>query len=84
MPRVYEGILRDDHIDWTTERPFHGTPVRVLVTVIADETEKDGRGTRMASALSELAERGGLGSIGDPQAWQRAVRRERDLPGREG
>ena len=32
--------------------------------------------------LQEIADSGGLG-IADPQEWQREVRRERPLPGRE-
>jgi hypothetical protein len=40
-------------------------------------------GTRLAAILTEMAEEG-IGEIfGDPMEWQREVRRDRPLPGRE-
>jgi hypothetical protein len=35
------------------------------------------------SALEEIAEAGGIASIPDPAAWQREIRDERPLPGRD-
>jgi hypothetical protein len=35
------------------------------------------------SALEELARAGGIASIPDPAAWQREIREDRPLPGRE-
>ena len=35
------------------------------------------------SALEELAMAGGIASIPDPSAWQRDIREDRPLPGRE-
>ena len=37
----------------------------------------------MAALLKEISDRGGLG-IDDPVAWQREIRRDRELPFREG
>lgn len=35
------------------------------------------------SALKELAAMGGIASIPDPAAWQREIREDRPLPGRD-
>ena len=37
----------------------------------------------MADALSKLAESGAFSKIEDPSAWQRDIRRDRPLPGRD-
>ena len=39
------------------------------------------QGEQAADILQEIADSGGLG-ISDPLAWQREVRKDRDLPGR--
>jgi hypothetical protein len=38
----------------------------------------------MASLLEKLAERHTFAAITDPGKWQRALRQDRALPGREG
>ncbi|MDB5356185.1 MAG: hypothetical protein JWN24_2638 [Phycisphaerales bacterium] len=38
----------------------------------------------MAAALKQIADMGGLPSIGDPAAWQKDTRKDRELPGRNG
>ena len=47
-----------------------------------EETES-GRGRRMAAVLQRMADRGALAHIDDPAAWQREIRKDRPLPGRE-
>ena len=37
----------------------------------------------MVAALKQIAERGGLVDIGDPIQWQRDIRTDRRLPGRD-
>jgi hypothetical protein len=37
----------------------------------------------MADALSKLAESAAFEEIDDPSAWQREIREERSLPGRD-
>lgn len=37
----------------------------------------------MAAVLSQLAAAGGIRSIPDPLAWQREIRQDRPLPGRD-
>ncbi|MEO5350482.1 MAG: hypothetical protein H7836_12665 [Magnetococcus sp. YQC-3] len=90
MLQSYEAI--DDHgrLTWTGEAPqlVRGRVMVTLVNDLADgqPTENNSRvpnGDRIADLLTEMAEKG-IGKIfGDPMEWQREVRRDRPLPGRE-
>jgi hypothetical protein len=84
MCRTCEGILQGDHIRWAGDGvPATDRPLRVHVTVIEDKVEKEKRGQQMADALSKLAESRAFSGIEDPSAWQRDIRRDRPLPGRD-
>ncbi len=90
MLQSYEAIYDHGRLTWTGEAPklVRG---RVIVTLINEpaanqQTEPNDQrpnGDRMADLLTEMAEKG-IGKIfGDPMEWQREVRRDRPLPGRE-
>ena len=87
MLETYQGVLRDNRIEWTGEAPKspgNGNGVRVHVTLldtITAPTPEQGR--RMAEALERLAALGGVAAIPDPAAWQRETREDRPLPGRD-
>lgn len=49
----------------------------------APDTEKTMRKADAIAAMARLAARGGIKGIDDPVAWQRAIRVDRPLPGRE-
>lgn len=84
MLQTYEGVLEGDRIRWAAEEaPDTDRPLRVYVTVIEENTDREDRGARMAEALSKLAESGAFDEIDDPEAWQREIRQDRPLPGRE-
>ena len=88
MPRTYEAILNGDRLEWRDSAPDTGGPVRVHVTVVGpalEETpaERAARGKRMADALRELAKSNPFKDITDPVAWQREIRKDRPLPGRD-
>jgi len=89
MLRTYEGILEGDRIRWAGDNvPATDRPLRVHVTVLEDNAEEDNaekekRGQQMADALSKLAESGAFSGIEDPSAWQRDIRRDLPLPGRD-
>jgi len=53
------------------------------LTLVPNDSEQNARWQRALDALDELAARGGIKSIPDPLAWQREMRQERILPGRE-
>ena len=89
MSQTYEAILNGDRLEWREGAPPDASgPVRVQVTVVGPapaETpaERAARGKRMADVLRELAKSNPFKDITDPVAWQREVRKDRPLPGRE-
>jgi hypothetical protein len=88
MFRTYEAILNGDRLEWSNGGPETNRPVRVQVTVvdpILDETpeQRRARGKAMADALRRLAELGTFKEITDPVAWQREIRKDKPLYGRE-
>ena len=62
---------------------------KLKVTATLESISADDAAARQASwqkamdALRRLAARGGIRSIPDPVAWQREMRKDRPLPGRE-
>ena len=86
MIHSYSAILHgDDRLEWTDASPapeVRGRSVRVKIEV-EDEIDKAERGRRMAEALRKLAENNAFAEIEDPAAWERKIRVDRPLPGRE-
>ena len=86
--RTYRAILHGDRLEWLEEAPESQTdaPLRVHVTVLepAPPAEGHARGHAMAAILEKLAERRTFSAITDPVRWQRELRQDRVLPGREG
>ena len=84
MLPTYPAILRDGRLEWESDPPPVpvDTPVRVQVTFL-DVPSQGPSGQRAAEALERLAAAGGLQSYGDPLEWQREVRTDRPLPGRD-
>ena len=84
MLPTYRATLTNGHIEWDDKPPDERRPVRVMITILepADMETGQSNGPAMAAALKEIADRGGVG-IGDPAEWQREIRKDRPLPGRE-
>ena len=86
--RIYRALLHGDRLEWLEDAPESQTdaPLRVHVTVLEQEppAEVHARGHAMAAILEQLAERRTFSTITDPVGWQRALRQDRVLPGREG
>ena len=89
MLNTYKAKLKGSQIEGVDEVPpsVNGGTTDVLVTLLPHmpETleEKLERGARMKAALERIAARGGIQSIPDPVAWQREMREDRPLPGRD-
>lgn len=88
MLQTYEAILNGDRLEWSSGAPKSGRPVRVHVTVVDElleesAEERAARGRRMADALEKLAASGAFREIADPVAWQREIRKDKPLYGRE-
>lgn len=83
MQLTYKAILHGDHVEWIDAPPDLAEPVEVHITLaLAQASERD-RGRAMADALAGLARLGGVSGIADPILWQRQIREDRPLPGRE-
>lgn len=88
MLRTYEAILIGDRIEFRGGGPQELGPLVVHVTVIGSEGSVGGNGNDkpgsvMASALERVAQGESLSSVTDPVAWQREIRKDRDLPDRK-
>jgi hypothetical protein len=89
MLEKHRATLTNGHLEWDGEAPKEiskNGPVTVDVIVVSPQP-KLGKpdGEKMAAALQALqaiADRGGIKSIKDPVKWQRAIRKDRPLPGR--
>jgi hypothetical protein len=84
---TYRAVLRGDRLEWRGEVPPEIATDRALpvdVTILSDEPFNAAHaGERMAAALEKLAASQAVAGIEDPMAWQREVRRDRPLPGRD-
>ncbi len=92
MKRIYEAILIGDRLEWTGERPEPTlNPQRVTVTVapvtatsaVPVDLSTSGDRAQLLEALKRVRELNPYRDIADPVAWQREVREDRPLPGRE-
>lgn len=88
MHATYRAVLHGNHLEWKDEEPEvqPDRDVEVFVTIL-DVSEPAAtaktRGAAMAAALEQLAAAGGARSFGDAAEWERDIRDERVLPGRE-
>ena len=87
MPQTFRALLRGDQLKWTTRRPTvipADQPVLVDVTVSEEPfMTKPQSGRSMAAILEQLAQTGSFAEISDPVEWQRDLREDRSLPGRD-
>jgi hypothetical protein len=89
MLNTYKAILRGNHLEWDGDAPDHLTQkdaVMVYVTILGEPVVPSvvtEQGQRMAAALEQLAVINALPDLTDPVAWEREVRQDRPLPGRE-
>ena len=85
--RTYKALLHGDRLEWLDEAPESqaDAPLRVHVTVLeqAPPAEAHARRHAMAAMLEKLAEHHTFSTITDPVSWQRELRQDRVMPGRE-
>lgn len=94
MTRTYTALLRGDRLEWTgpAPDPLPYEQARA-VTVVFEESSADlPADPSLANpelrrlgieALKRLAERGTFSEIDDAVEWQREIRKDRPLSGRE-
>lgn len=87
MLETYKATIHGHTIEWDDDSPdglLDGREIKVKVIVESEEkTLPKSDGKKMAEALAKIAARGGIKSIPDPVAWQREMRKDRPLPGRD-
>lgn len=86
MLEKYRATIHGDTIEWTGNVPEEVAKdgiMEVYVTRVGEATNTIPNGRRAMAALERIAEKGGIQSIVDPVAWQREIRKDRPLPGRE-
>lgn len=83
MKRVYKAILHGDRVEWIDGAPDADGPLQIYVSI----PEVGGAGNDEIKPVSQyfqaLADMGTFADIEDPVAWQREIRKDRPLPGRE-
>lgn len=71
-----------DPVKWQREiRKKH--PLDEEEVMAADQKLEEPNGRKLVAILQKIADRGGIPSIKDPVKWQREIRKDRPLPGRE-
>jgi hypothetical protein len=83
---TYRAILKGNRLEWIEAAPEHleaEQPVEVTILDSPAEIDASTQGQRMAEALERLAATNALSHIKDPSEWQREIRKDRPLPGRE-
>ena len=82
MLQTYTGILSAGQIEWDVAPP-EGEGVRVTVTLESEAPKPHFRNEVLADILERLAASDIHKHFPDPLEWQREIRRDRPLPGRE-
>ncbi len=89
MLSTYKAILRGNRVEWRGDVDAHVATDQAIVVhiTILDEplvlTDTRDQGRRMAEILGRLAKLRTFSDVVDPAQWEREVRQERTLPGRE-
>ena len=82
--RTYKAILHSDRVEWLSGKPETNEQMEVRVnTPIKRWKSETERKAALGAALEALAESGAFSDIEDPVAWQREIRKDRPLPGRD-
>lgn len=88
MDHGYDAVLRGDTLEWIGARPV-GLPqdeaveVEVVLKTVKSFDAEEERKRKIGEALDALVKLNPFRDIDDPVAWQREIRADRPLPGRE-
>jgi len=86
MQRIFEAILKGNLLEWANEVPTQGDrPVRVYVTLQEERSTLSAEFSRqkIVEILEKIAANNVFAEISDPVEWQRDLRQDRPLPGRD-
>ena len=71
-------------MEWTDPSPVDLNPEQAVEVTILDQPDQTAnRRKRMAEALEKLAASNAFSELSDPSEWQREIRKDRPLPGRD-
>lgn len=83
MPMTYTAVVRDGRLEWEGEAPTLPPGARLRVEVV-EPPPAPPRGPAMAAVMEAFAAAGGPTSFPhDLVEWQREMRKDRPLPGRD-
>ena len=81
---TYHAILHGARIEWLDSPPANTENLPVQITVEPQPAgTQEPNGARVAVLLAQLARLGTFEHISDPVAWQREIREDVKLPGRD-
>ena len=82
--RTYKAVLHGTRVEWLDGRPEapQGLTVRVKTPIKRWKSEAE-RKAVLTEALAALRKSGAFADMEDPVAWQREIRKDRPLPGRD-
>ncbi len=87
MDHGYDAILCGDTLQWIGERPSESAsnePVHVrIITQATPPISEEERKRQLGAALNALVKSNPFREIHDPVEWQREIRADRALPGRD-
>lgn len=86
MQRIFKAILKGNHLEWADEVPQQGDrPIRVYVTLQEEGsiTSDESRRKKIVEILEKIAQNNIFSDISDPVEWQRELRQDCLLPGRD-
>ena len=88
MLQTYKARLKGDRLEWIGSVPREAANASrlVSVTILEEPAPQPAErpGPKMARALEDLARTDPPTQIEDPVEWQRDIRQDRKLPGRDG
>lgn len=86
MAQTFQALLTGDQLQWNPSRPAvlpKDQPIRVNVTLFDDPATTSPSGASMSALLEQLSRIAPFADIDDPVEWQRVLRSDRSLPGRD-
>ncbi len=85
MLHTFEAVLKGNVLEWTNDAPQESDrPLKVYVTLL-DESNlaSENRRQQLSEILQKIAATNAFATIENPMEWQREIRQDRSLPGRE-
>ena len=85
---LHDPVEHHDYVEWISGKPRMNEPLEAQITIWQEPPKGDKRvdkkrGEKLARAFEKLSELGAFSEIEDPVEWQREIRKDRPLPGRD-